>query len=49
MSTDSVGFGVIGLGMGAGRAKLVHATEGARLVAVCESVRPAKLSNLACS
>ena len=36
MSNDTVGFGIIGLGMGAARAKLVHATDGARLVAVAD-------------
>ena len=36
MSTDPVGFGVIGLGMGAVRARFIHETEGARLVAVAE-------------
>ncbi|MCY3556400.1 MAG: Gfo/Idh/MocA family oxidoreductase [Gemmatimonadetes bacterium] len=36
MSTDPVGFGVIGLGMGAVRARFISETEGARLVAVAE-------------
>lgn len=36
MSNESVGFGVIGLGMGAARARLIHQTHGARLVAVAE-------------
>lgn len=36
MSTDSVGFGVIGLGMGNVRARCIHETDGARLVAVAE-------------
>ena len=36
MSTDSVGFGVIGLGMGNVRARFIHETDGARLVAVAE-------------
>ncbi|SVC23270.1 uncharacterized protein METZ01_LOCUS276124, partial [marine metagenome] len=36
MTNEAVGFGVIGLGMGAARAKLIHATDGARLVAVAD-------------
>ena len=36
MSTDPVGFGVIGAGMGAVRARFISETEGARLVAVAE-------------
>ena len=36
MSDDTVGFGVIGLGMGAGRARLATQTAGARLVAVAD-------------
>ena len=36
MSTDTVGFGVIGLGMGNVRARCIHETEGARLVAVAD-------------
>ena len=33
---DAVGFAVVGLGMGANRARQVAATEGAQLVAVCD-------------
>lgn len=33
---DSIGFGILGLGMGAARAKSVAATEGARVAAVCD-------------
>ena len=36
MGKDTVGFGVIGLGMGAARARLIHETNGARLVAVAD-------------
>lgn len=36
MVKDHVGFGVIGLGMGAARARLIHETHGARLVAVSD-------------
>ncbi|MBI2192846.1 MAG: Gfo/Idh/MocA family oxidoreductase [Planctomycetes bacterium] len=32
----TIGFGILGLGMGAARAKTVAATEGARLAAVCD-------------
>jgi UDP-N-acetyl-2-amino-2-deoxyglucuronate dehydrogenase len=33
---DSIGFGILGLGMGAGRAKQVADTEGAKVAAVCD-------------
>lgn len=36
MSDETIGFGVIGLGMGAARAELIHQTAGARLVAVAD-------------
>lgn len=36
MGQETVGFGVIGLGMGAARARLIHETHGARLVAVAD-------------
>ena len=36
MSVSDVGFGVVGLGMGANRAREVAATPGAKLVAVCD-------------
>lgn len=36
MSASDVGFAVVGLGMGANRARQVVATSGARLVAVCD-------------
>ena len=36
MSVSDLGFGVVGLGMGANRAREVAATSGARLVAVCD-------------
>jgi UDP-N-acetyl-2-amino-2-deoxyglucuronate dehydrogenase len=35
---SGVGFGVVGLGMGASRAGMVASTEGARLVAVCDLI-----------
>ncbi|MBI4553169.1 MAG: Gfo/Idh/MocA family oxidoreductase [Candidatus Latescibacteria bacterium] len=41
MSADTVGFGVIGLGMGASRAELIHQMAGARLVAVAD-IDPAR-------
>ena len=34
--SDTIGFGIVGLGMGAARAKTVTETEGARLAAVCD-------------
>ena len=37
MSVSDVGFAVVGLGMGANRARLVEATSGARLAAVCDN------------
>jgi predicted dehydrogenase len=36
VSNERVGFGVIGLGMGAARARLIHETSGARLAAVAD-------------
>lgn len=36
VDSESVGFGVIGLGMGSVRARLIHETHGARLVAVSD-------------
>jgi len=36
MSVSDVGFAVVGLGMGANRARMVVSTPGARLVAVCD-------------
>lgn len=37
-SDGTLGFGVLGLGMGANRARTVAKTEGARLVAVCDLI-----------
>jgi len=34
--SDTIGFGIVGLGMGASRARTVASTEGAKLVAVCD-------------
>lgn len=34
--SEELGFGVVGLGMGMGRAKLYHGTSGAKVVAVCD-------------
>jgi len=39
MKMDNVGFGILGLGMGANRARLVTKTEGAKLVCVCDLQR----------
>ncbi len=36
MAEREIGFGVVGLGMGAGHARDIHELEGARLVAVCD-------------
>lgn len=36
--SDELGFGVIGLGMGMGRAKVYHGTEGAKVVAVSDLI-----------
>ena len=36
--SEELGFGVIGLGMGMGRAKMYHSTEGAKVVAVCDLI-----------
>lgn len=35
-SDGNITFGIVGLGMGANRAKVVSRTEGAKLVAVCD-------------
>lgn len=36
MATKQIGFGVIGLGMGASRSQMIHETKGAKLVAVSD-------------
>ncbi|MEW6358405.1 MAG: Gfo/Idh/MocA family oxidoreductase [Planctomycetota bacterium] len=36
MKNDEIGIGIVGLGIGRSRAKLVKQTDGARLVAVCD-------------
>ncbi|KPJ62331.1 MAG: hypothetical protein AMS15_04265 [Planctomycetes bacterium DG_23] len=38
-ASDEVGFGVVGLGMGRSRARLVKETPGATLVAVCDRIK----------
>jgi UDP-N-acetyl-2-amino-2-deoxyglucuronate dehydrogenase len=45
MSATHVGFAVVGLGMGADRARQVAATSGAKLVAVCD-IDPARLDTV---
>jgi len=36
MAGDEIGFGVVGLGIGVSRCKMIKTADGARLVAVCD-------------